>query len=32
LHKGTATLETGLTQHGKPTFVWVYIAGTCGYI
>ena len=30
--KGTATLEPEPTQHSKPTFVWVYIAGTCGYI
>jgi len=30
--KGTATLEPKPTQHSKPTFVWVYIAGTCGYI
>jgi hypothetical protein len=28
----TATLEPEPTQHSKPTFVWVYIAGTFGYI
>jgi len=27
-----ATLEPEPTQHSKPTFVWVYIAGTYGYI
>jgi len=32
LSKGTATLEPELTQHSKPTFVWVYIADMCGYI
>jgi len=26
-----ATLQPEPTQHSKPTFVWVYIAGTCGY-
>ena len=30
--KGTATLEPELTPHSKPTFVWVYIADSCGYI
>ena len=30
--KGTTTLEPEPTQHSKPTFVWVYIADTCGYI
>jgi hypothetical protein len=30
--EGTATLEPEPTQHSKPTFVWVDIAGTCGYI
>jgi hypothetical protein len=30
--KGTATLEPELTQHSKPTFVWVYITDTCGNI
>jgi len=25
-------VEPEPTQHSKPTFVWVYIAGTCGYI
>jgi len=31
-HKDTATLQPEPTQHSKPTFVWVHIAGTCGYI
>ena len=30
--KGTATLEPEPIQHRRPTFVWVYIADTCGYI
>jgi len=29
---GTATLDPEPTQHSKPTFVWAYIADTCGYI
>jgi hypothetical protein len=28
----TVTLEPEPTQHSKPTFVWIYIAGTSGYI
>ena len=30
--KGKATLEPEPTKHSKPTFVWVHIADTCGYI
>jgi len=32
LSGGTATLEPEPTQHSKPTFVWVNIADTSGYI
>ena len=30
--KATVTLEPETIQHSKTTFVWVYIAHTCGYI